>query len=361
MALADPARAKEAVTLHPDFPQRSETYIRGLTFNAIRMHLRHEASTRDLKVHTDSDAGITVQLARGLLSFSRAGAGVQARVQAPRPEWLQVLKEGLVERLGQVAPDSVDGLRWSGSDQAGKHPANFHFARVLSVTPLGRAFVRVRASVKDLSGFQDDAIHFRLVLPPEGATAVQWPTLAANGTAVWPKGDQTLHRPVYTVRMLDHATGTLDFDVFLHEGGRVTNWVHTVLPGATFGISGPVGGGIPQTARLLAYADETAFPALARILENLPCDSVGQVTLFADAGAECAYPIHFPDGISVKWHIRADGTDLADLALADHSKRPDHFLWVASEKSEVQRVRAAFKDNNGDPAQAYISAYWSRP
>ncbi|KIC41981.1 hypothetical protein RA27_00790 [Ruegeria sp. ANG-R] len=348
------------MTLHSDFPQQSEAHIPGLTFDAIRRVLRHEATTRDLTVHADSDVEITVQLMRGLLSFSPTARGVQARVQSSRPEWVQVLKEGLVERLAQVAPEMVEGLRWSGADQAGEQPSNFHFARVQSVTPVGRAFLRVRASLPDLSGFQDDAIHFRLVLPPTGVAPAQWPTLAANGTTIWPKGDHALHRPIYTVRSIDRKARTLDVDIFLHEGGRVTDWASSAHPGAELGISGPVGAGIPPTNRLLAYADETAFPALARILESLSPDTIGHVNLLADEGANCNYPITAPKGVSVIWHRRAAGLDLGALALAGHLERPDHYLWVASEKSEVLRVRAGFKNRNGDPTQSYLSAYWSR-
>ena len=99
---------------------------------------------------------------------------------------------------------------------------------------------------------------------------------------------------------------------------------------------------------------------MARILETMPAHTVGQVTLLADAGAACAYPIMAPAGVSIIWHAPQDGVDLGHLALAEHRKNPKHFLWMACEKSKVLRVRSAFKASNGDPAQAYISAYWSR-
>lgn len=348
------------MTVHPDFSQRTEAHITGLTFAAIRSSLQHEAATRGLKIKSENDNEITIELMRGLLTFLPADAGVLARVQTSRAEWLQVLKEGLAERLGKIAPDLVEDIRWAGSERTGQQPSNFHFAEVQSVTSVGSTFLRIRASVPDLSGFQDDAIHFRLVLPPNGVKTIQWPTLAANGTTIWPSGEHALHRPVYTVRSIDRDAGTLDIDVFLHAGGRVTDWVSNARPGAVFGISGPVGSGVPNTNRVLAYADETAFPAIARILENLTSDATGHVMLLADEGAECAYPINAPDGVSVSWLRRTEGIDLGALAIAGHLERPDHYLWVACEKDDAVRARAAFKENKGDPAQSYISAYWSR-
>lgn len=111
------------MTAHPEFPQQAEAYVHGLTFDAIRRVLRHDAATRNLAVHVDSDTEITVQLMRGLLSVTPNKQGVLARVRTSRSEWLQVLKEGLVERLAQAAPEMAEGLRWSGQEQIGERPS----------------------------------------------------------------------------------------------------------------------------------------------------------------------------------------------------------------------------------------------
>lgn len=348
------------MTVRPDFPLHSETTVPGLAFKAMQMVMLHEAKERGLTVVENGETRLSIQTEHGLFGFEDAGDGIAVAIHSARPEWLYMLKERLMERVSHALPDAVRGLRWSGTDQAGSLPPNFHFATIQSVFPVGTAFLRVRASLPDLSSFGDAAIHFRLVLPPDGIDEVEWPTIAENGSTIWPTGEKTLHRPVYTVRAIDRTAGTFDFDVFLHDGGRVTDWAKTVEPETRIGIMGPVGGGIPVTRRMLIYADETAFPAVARILESLPYDAHGHVTLLARDGAYCTYPLTAPQGVSVTWYGHDDAVNLADLALTTRANFQDHFLWFACEKSDVLRVRAAYKESQSDPAKAYISAYWSQ-
>lgn len=107
------------------------------------------------------------------------------------------------------------------------------------------------------------------------------------------------------------------------------------------------------------FADETALPATARILESLPAHTCGHVTVQAAHGAYCAYPMTAPTGVTVRWLEPDEDTSLADLAIRAHEDFPDHFLWFASEKSDTQKVRAVYKDRGSDPAKAYIAAYWN--
>ena len=249
-----------------------------------------------------------------------------------------MLKEQLVEHLAHFLPDVVEKIRWSDADQAGGLPPNFHFATVQTVNPVGTSFLRVRVKARGLSSFQDDAIHFRLVLPPRGIEDVEWPYVSESGATVWPKGDKALHRPVYTTRWIDHAQGIMDFDVFVHDGGRVTEWARNAEPGTQVAVVGPGGGGIPQTIRILMFADETALPATARILEALPADTLGHVTVQTENGAGCAYALTSPSGVSVTWLDRADDHSLSDLALSAMEEFPQHFLWFACEKADAQKV-----------------------
>ncbi|MCJ8336323.1 MAG: siderophore-interacting protein [Epibacterium sp.] len=348
------------MTIRPDFPLSAETTLPGLAFAAMRMVMLHQARDRDLPVIEDGDSRITLQAKYGVYSFARVDGGIQLTVSAERTDWLHTLKDALMEQLGQTVPDSVAAIRWSDGPSAGSLPPNFHFVTVQSVNPIGTAFLRVRIKGSDLSNFQNDAIHFRVVLPPKGLRDVEWPYVAENGATVWPKGDKALHRPVYTTRWVDQETGLMDFDVFIHEGGRITEWVQDLQPGDKVGIVGPGGGGIPDTRNILLYADETAFPAAARILEALPDDARGHATFLAEEGAWCAYPITAPQGVSVTWLSRQEGASLGDLALQARGDLPDHFLWFACEKSDVQRVRAAYKEAGGAASNAYIAAYWTK-
>lgn len=347
------------MTVRPDFPLHAETLLPQLQFASMKMVLLHQAQEHDLPVIENSETRLTVETHHGCLSFAQADEGIRVTASATQQDWLFMLKEGLVEQLTHFVPDVAAALRWSDAEQSNGLPPNFHFVTVQSVKPVGAAFLRIRIKASGLSSFQDDAIHFRLVLPPAGLDEVEWPRVSENGSTLWPKGDKALHRPVYTTRWIDHQQGLMDFDVFLHDGGRVTEWANTVKPGAQVAVVGPGGGGIPDTDQILMFADETALPAAARILETLPEHTHGHVTLKVANGAYCAYPLTAPAGVSVTWLDSASGASLADIALKAHADFPTLFLWFACEKTEVQKVRATFKDRGGNPAQAYIAAYWT--
>lgn len=347
--------------LPTELPLHAETTLSGLFFPAMRQVMLHEADVHELSVIVDTDERVTLETPYGFYSFAAANGNIIISVSATMPDRLFMLKESLVEHMEHFMPDVAAALRWSDAEKAGGLPPNFHFTTVVSIDPVGASFIRVRVRIRDLSSFQDDAIHFRVVLPPEGLDHVEWPYVAENGKTVWPKGEKALHRPVYTARQVDHAAGEMDFDVFLHDGGRATDWARSAAVGARVAVVGPGGGGVPDTRNILMYADETAFPAVARILDALPDNAQGQVTLLAEQGAGCSYPLTAPAGISVTWLSPADGKNLVELALVACKQFPDYFLWFACEKADVQKVRAAYKADGGAPSKSYIAAYWSQP
>ena len=349
------------MTLRPKFPHYAVTRPDGLSFTSIQRTVLHEAQQHNLSVTEQTDKAFAVETHYGQYRFEQEGERIAVAVASSRRDWLFLLKDQFVKRLEELQPDTANALRWSDSSAAGEPPLNLHFADLQSVSAIGTSFLRLRVRLADLSTFTDDSIHFRLLLPPEGIDPVEWPVLAENGTTVWPQGKNALHRPVYTVRWLDKAAGLLDFDVFLHDGGRITNWAQNVQPGATVALIGPVGGGIPSTQRLLAFGDETALPAIARILEMLPDSTIGHVTIATRDGAFCAYPLTTPTGVSVSWIETPPSGALAELAKAAQDELPNHFLWFAAEKSEVLRVREHYKSRGKDNANAYISAFWSKP
>jgi len=349
------------MTLSPAFPLHADSSLPMLPFADVRQAVLTMAQEHELPVLEDSASSVIVEVpAFGRYRFAPAGSGIAIRISAAMPDRLHMLKEGVAGHLDAVRPGASDALRWPDAAAVGALPPNVHFTAVQSVTPIGSAFLRVRVKASGLAGFQDDAIHFRLLLPPAGCAAPEWPRVAENGATVWPAGKKALHRPVYTTRWISHEAGLMEFDIFLHDGGRATEWARQARPGDRLAIAGPGGGGIPETSKILLYADETALPAAARILENLPPDSRGEAVLLSEKGAGCGYPVTAPEGISVTWLRRRDGHSLASRALAARRESPGHFLWFASEKAGVQRLREAIKQDKPAPGQSYIAAYWSQ-
>lgn len=350
------------MTISPTFTLETRTTLAGLDFAALAGTMRQQAQVYELEILEDSAQRILVEVRDfGRLQAEARAEGCEVRLRAALPDRLQMLQDSFVEQLRGLQPQAAETLRWQGGEAAGAVPPNVHFTTVQSVAPLGRSFLRVTVKGDDLSGFQDDAIHFRLLLPPSDCETPEWPRLGENGATIWPKGEMALHRPVYTTRKICHQSGEMAFDIFVHEGGRATEWANRARPGDRLAIAGPGGGGIPDARKILLYGDETALPAIARILDSLPADASGAAVLLADGGADCGYPLTPPAGITLRWLDRRRGDALTELALAALPEHRDHFLWFAAEKSQTQPVRTAVKDAQADPATHYIAAYWSKP
>lgn len=236
-------------------------------------------------------------------------------------------------------------------------PENFSLAAVVGVTPIG-AFLRVRLQAGDLSRFASTSLHFRLVLPQPHRTEPVWPGLGADGETQWPTGEDALHRPAYTIRDIDYDAGWIDVDVFVHDGGRVSVWAQSAQQGDVVGLAGPGGPKIPEASDILLAGDETAFPAIARILSSPSRPKTGEVVLFSDARD---YDFEQPAGYSLHWMSLSEGREAFIQRLIATPRASDSYIWFAGEKSMAQRLRSHFHDTCGISKDAsYISAYWRR-
>ena len=226
---------------------------------------------------------------------------------------------------------------------------------------LGPVFLRVTLAGEDLSSHKDDAIHFRLVQPPKEAEP-SWPSVAANGSIQWPEGPTAPHKPVYTTRSIDHGKNTLVTDVYIHAGGRTTEWAQEIMAGdrarRVVGIVGPSGGGLLAADRVLMASDETGFPAAARLLENLPEGATGEVILEAEHGSACDYPITAPPGVKVTWIARSAGDTLDKATLDALPAHRGAKVWFAGERQQAAAVREAAKSLGWAKEDLRISGFW---
>lgn len=349
---------------HSTYKFEATADLPGVSFSAMRQIILMQAKSNNLSVLEDTDSQLTVETAHGLIGL-RPGDAAEAAgfVGAENEHWLFVMRSAVVQQMEHLMPEVAKQIRWSAGPEVGTLPPNFAFVSVVDVSELGPNFLRVTFEGEDLSKHQDGAIHFRLVLPPEDV-APEWPTVAANGSIVWPDEENAPHRPVYTTRTIDHETNRLIMDVYIHEGGRVTDWARTHIPKPgnrrVVGLLGPSGGGLLEADRVLMATDETGFPAAARLLENLPVDAIGKVLLEAQNGAACDYPIPAPKGVEVQWLARADGDVLGEATLAALPHYNGAKIWFAGERSQATKVREAAKAAGWEPKDLRISAFWTR-
>ncbi len=173
----------------------------------------------------EAETDFSVMTANGEISLQVKGSAIDLALRAQNDVRLHALKQvvfALLARLDQPVVPNWDHIA------TGSLPPNLAVAHVATISWISPHFSRVRVVGQGLQRFGDGGLHFRLQLAQNGRTPV-WPRIAPVGRTVWPEGDDALHRPVYTTRAFDPAGEWLDFDIFLHDGARVTDWTYAAV------------------------------------------------------------------------------------------------------------------------------------
>ncbi|MGY1823881.1 siderophore-interacting protein [Geodermatophilus sp. SYSU D00079] len=205
-----------------------------------------------------------------------------------------------------------------------------------------------------------------LLVPRVGDPAPHWPAVARDGRIVWPQGSHGVHLRSYTARRQDPDRGLVEVDFVLHGDGPAAAWAAAAAPGAPIAVAGGGPLGERAAAWLLVAGDETALPAMTRILAAAAPDTRG-VALVEVADATEEQPLPAPDGVAVRW-LHRDGTApgesplLADaVAALDRPEGEDVFAWVAAESAAVRTIRADLRSRWGlGRAQHHAIGYWRR-
>lgn len=208
-------------------------------------------------------------------------------------------------------------------------------------------------------GFDDDV---RLFFSYPGETEPVLPTVRPGGVS-FPKDPRPLSR-AYTVRRYDPVAGELDIDFVRHGVGVATTWADRTSPGDSVHVGGPSCSlGIPiDYDWFMVAGDETALPAIGRLLDELPADARAQVFI------EVADEVHRQDlrelpGIEVTWLTRErSGTPtLLDAVVAAEWWSGRAFAWVAGEQAVVRELRRHFVEVRELPkGDIEFVGYWRR-
>lgn len=208
-------------------------------------------------------------------------------------------------------------------------------------------------------GFNDD---IRLFFAEPGAPEPVLPTFKDGGIS-FPKGEKVLAK-AYTVRSFNPVARELDINFVKHGIGTATTWAYRARPGDRLHVAGPSCSlGLPAGADwLLVAGDETALPAIARLLGELPDDARAQVFV------EIARPAHAQElralrGVEVTW-VAASGDETSALLGAVRAAEwwdGQAFAWVAGEQSVVRDLRHHLVEVRGlDKAWIDFTGYWKR-
>ncbi|MGP9805389.1 siderophore-interacting protein [Paracoccus sp. NSM] len=253
----------------------------------------------------------------------------------------------LQDMASEVLAEAGLGVAWDHVDVGALAPG-LAVMRVASVRRLSPGFLRIRLVGPEAARFGQGGLHFRLLLPPPGRAPV-WPRIAPSGRTIWPGAEDALHRPVYTVAA-QHGDW-LDFDIYRHAGSPTCDWAMSGVEGSEVAIMGPGGGWLPAARQLLLFGDQTALPAIRRIIALQPL---------------CA-----PRMRVVGAWLQADPSDLVDAdrrlvivpdALAALRATPipeDAHVWFAGH-AEAARLAREELTSRGLGRKAFTAAaYWS--
>lgn len=211
------------------------------------------------------------------------------------------------------------------------------------------------------SGFDDD-VKLLPVDPRTGTLPFEVPRNTAGGAVDWPKGSFPYAR-TYTVRRFDEQTRELDIDFAMHEGGLASDWAYRVQPGEKILMAGPKhSSGLPRGVDwMLIAGDETALPAIAHCLEQLPPDLPATVVI------EVAEPSHRQEPkceapVDITWLYRSENdgrSRLVDAVRAVQWRPGQPYLWVAGETLTIKPLRRWAKVDKEIPKEfVEITGYW---
>ena len=295
----------------------------------------------------------------GSFHIRARGKDLRVRVESGDVGGLEVLQETVSHYLTAHDPELAERMVWRGHDREETLPANFREMQVVERRPVSPWMIRLTLRGRDMAAFAERGLHIRLLVPPRGRAPV-WPRRARSGSVALPEGEDALTVRVYTIRAIRPESGEIDVDVVRHAGGAVADWAEDVEPGARVGVIGPGGGYFPESDWLLIGGDETALPAIARILENRPQGARGRAVIglrHADARMDIASP----DGVAVEWVVGDEAALSAAMTAVELPVSGAASVWFAGEAEAARRLRTMFREERGLAAgQVSCAGYWRR-
>ncbi|MBI2771105.1 MAG: siderophore-interacting protein [Burkholderiales bacterium] len=164
----------------------------------------------------------------------------------------------------------------------------------------------------------------------------------------------------YTPRRYDAAAGELTLEFALHGDGPAADWAAQAQPGQRVTIGGPRGSFIIPLDygwHLLA-GDETALPAIARRLEELPAGARAIVVMRLDDAAD-RRDFQTAAALNVQW--LEHGQSLVDAVRALELPAGEGYAWCAGEAGEMAALRRVLVEEKGHSRHAIrAAAYWKR-
>lgn len=223
--------------------------------------------------------------------------------------------------------------------------------RVVDLTPRMR---RITVGGPELAGFvslgTDDHVKLMFATTPQERAALDDPD-------AHPDVRPTMRE--YTPRRIDLDAGELDLDFVLHGDGPASTWAAQAEPGQTLVIAGPRASMVvPDIFKsYLLVGDETAIPAIARRLEELPEGRDVMVVIEIEDDQE-RQVFESRARVDVIWVHRYQEQV---INILDKLRLPDEplYAWVALEKAQARAIKKLLLEEKGlNEQQVKAVAYW---
>ncbi|WP_028602189.1 siderophore-interacting protein [Ottowia thiooxydans] len=247
-----------------------------------------------------------------------------------------------------------------------RHELRLRQPSVQSVERLSPNMIRIVLQGEDLKGFTslgfDD--HVKLMLPDPATGVLSVPSVGPDGIRHADGAPRPAMRD-YTPRSFDAQAGLLTLDFAVHDAGPATQWAEQAKPGQKVGIGGPRGSMIIPMAfdGYLLVGDDTALPAIARRLAELPSGAPVLVIAEVDSPAD---ELRFETTADLRliWVHRQGAAPGTTTLLLDALRKADlpagdFHAWVACETSAAKAMRAHLVGERGArPAWTKAAGYW---
>lgn len=306
-----------------------------------------------------------VAMSFGSFALHANGKTLSVRAKAPSEDGLTYVKWGVVHHLNEFMSEAAPAVRWQGHAKTGTVPSFWREMRVVDAFDITPCMRRVILSGRNLAAMAEGGLHVRLFFPPRGRP-LKGPVLGEDGCPIWPDGEDKLTTRVYTIRKVDLSRGQVSIDILRHDGDTTpgSTFAVSARAGDVVGMSGPVGDdGASTKRRLFLFGDETAIPAIDRILRRLPQNAEAHAVIEV-ANRDEEQPLRSAAALKVEWlHRDARETSLATAAeaITPDVLGADGYIWAGCEFADFQGIRRHCRKVLGlKPDRHHVVAYWRK-
>jgi NADPH-dependent ferric siderophore reductase len=249
-----------------------------------------------------------------------------------------------------------------------RHPLKFRLLQVKQVHTLTPHLIRVTFTGDDLHDFVSASFddHIKVFFPEPGVDKPTLPEAGPNGP-VFAAGQPRATARDFTPRRFDRDARELDIEFAMHEAGPAANWAAQARAGQYLGVGGPRGSLMIPTAFdwHLLIGDDTALPAIARRLEELPAgERVAAVIEVADPSARIDFTTQAELHLVWCYRSEADQRGAALLQAVRDIYLPEDgegYVWAAGESATMRAVRHHLVAERGvDKSRIRAASYWKQ-